>query len=263
MESNHRPPPYQGGALPTELREQIVEQTAQCNGGAGDGNRTRASSLEGYSSTIELLPHREACLDAPPAGKACGWNWWREVDGCGAPFQHPAISQNTYRQKLVEGGGWLRRGAPWPCGLRLRRTQQGCALLSNQRWFSPTSDSPFQHPAMSQNAYRQNWWREVDSNHRRRKPADLQSAPVGRLGIPPNISPEGRERPSKEPVILTGAFRAVNGQARNFPDRRIGKRAMVGREGEGRARRSWLKPTTAGKPDADKARASAAPPIRR
>ena len=32
------------------------------------------------------------------------------------------------------------------------------------------------------------WWREVDSNHRRRKPADLQSAPVGRLGIPPQQS---------------------------------------------------------------------------
>src|SRR5882724_10796449 len=31
------------------------------------------------------------------------------------------------------------------------------------------------------------WWREVDSNHRRHEPADLQSAPVGRLGIPPNI----------------------------------------------------------------------------
>ena len=31
------------------------------------------------------------------------------------------------------------------------------------------------------------WWREVDSNHRRRKPADLQSAPVGRLGIPPVV----------------------------------------------------------------------------
>ena len=30
------------------------------------------------------------------------------------------------------------------------------------------------------------WWREVDSNHRRHEPADLQSAPVGRLGIPPN-----------------------------------------------------------------------------
>ena len=26
MESNHRPPPYQGGALPTELREQVVRQ---------------------------------------------------------------------------------------------------------------------------------------------------------------------------------------------------------------------------------------------
>ena len=33
------------------------------------------------------------------------------------------------------------------------------------------------------------WWREVDSNHRRRKPADLQSAPVGRLGIPPFTEP--------------------------------------------------------------------------
>src|SRR2546425_42042 len=31
------------------------------------------------------------------------------------------------------------------------------------------------------------WWREVDSNHRRHEPADLQSAPVGRLGIPPRI----------------------------------------------------------------------------
>src|SRR5690606_27855565 len=41
------------------------------------------------------------------------------------------------------------------------------------------------------------WWREVDSNHRRRKPADLQSAPVGRLGIPPVV-----EDPVKQPVIL-------------------------------------------------------------
>jgi hypothetical protein len=29
------------------------------------------------------------------------------------------------------------------------------------------------------------WWGEQDSNLRRRKPADLQSAPVGRLGISP------------------------------------------------------------------------------
>ncbi len=38
---------------------------------------------------------------------------------------------------------------------------------------------------MGRIALRFDWWREVDSNHRRRKPADLQSAPVGRLGIPP------------------------------------------------------------------------------
>ena len=38
------------------------------------------------------------------------------------------------------------------------------------------------------------WWREVDSNHRRRKPADLQSAPVGRLGIPPTKNKHCPER---------------------------------------------------------------------
>ena len=53
--------------------------------GAGDGNRTRASSLEGYSSTIELLPRREALLVAPTAGKTDGYHW---------------------NLKLVEGGGF-------------------------------------------------------------------------------------------------------------------------------------------------------------
>src|ERR1700751_1075978 len=33
------------------------------------------------------------------------------------------------------------------------------------------------------------WWRWKDSNLRRRKPADLQSAPVGRLGTPPQNGP--------------------------------------------------------------------------
>ena len=49
------------------------------------------------------------------------------------------------------------------------------------------------------------WWREVDSNHRRRKPADLQSAPVGRLGIPPN-SVVGTSI-SKKPLRTTGGAR--------------------------------------------------------
>ena len=43
------------------------------------------------------------------------------------------------------------------------------------------------HPPQSRWPDFQNWWREVDSNHRRHEPADLQSAPVGRLGIPPKF----------------------------------------------------------------------------
>src|SRR3546814_11966188 len=50
------------------------------------------------------------------------------------------------------------------------------------------------------------WWREVDSNHRRRKPADLQSAPVGRLGIPPTKSPLFSRALARKsmPVIVPG-----------------------------------------------------------
>src|ERR1700758_2992992 len=44
------------------------------------------------------------------------------------------------------------------------------------------------------------WWRGKDSNLRRRKPADLQSAPVGRLGTPPQ----------NEPRILISEGRSVN-----------------------------------------------------
>ena len=32
------------------------------NNGAGDGNRTHATSLEGWNSTIELHPHNSICL---------------------------------------------------------------------------------------------------------------------------------------------------------------------------------------------------------
>ena len=122
MESNHRPPPYQGGALPTELRERVLQPSsvtarirpASCRtsrhkhafpwrrmrlqhpaepstlavNGAGDGNRTRASSLEGYSSTIELLPllpgsgwsiRRFLRLDNPL--ETGGGRWIRTTEG--------------------------------------------------------------------------------------------------------------------------------------------------------------------------------------
>ena len=45
------------------------------------------------------------------------------------------------------------------------------------------------------------WWRGKDSNLRRHKPADLQSAPVGRLGTPP----------ANEPRIFGPGARTVNG----------------------------------------------------
>ena len=47
---------------------------------------------------------------------------------------------------------------------------------------------------------RHGWWRGKDSNLRRRKPADLQSAPVGRLGTPPQ----------NEPRIVISEGRGVN-----------------------------------------------------
>ena len=49
-------------------------------------------------------------------------------------------------------------------------------------------------------AFRSGWWRGKDSNLRRRKPADLQSAPVGRLGTPPQ----------NEPRILILRWQGVN-----------------------------------------------------
>src|SRR5690606_7858229 len=55
------------------------------------------------------------------------------------------------------------------------------------------------------------WWREVDSNHRRRKPADLQSAPVGRLGIPPgSATATSNAAGVKQPAILVMPKRSVN-----------------------------------------------------
>src|SRR6476660_7579305 len=54
---------------------------------------------------------------------------------------------------------------------------------------------------------RRRWWRGKDSNLRRRKPADLQSAPVGRLGTPPR---------KNEPRILVATPRSVNGIGATF-----------------------------------------------
>ena len=52
---------------PTELQARF--DTLLKKGGAGDGNRTHAASLEGWNSTIELHPHFFA-FDAVP-NNAC------------------------------------------------------------------------------------------------------------------------------------------------------------------------------------------------
>jgi hypothetical protein len=52
---------------------------------------------------------------------------------------------------------------------------------------------------------RQNWWRGEDSNLRRHKPADLQSAPFGHSGTSPRfvVPPLGRTQPMARIELAT------------------------------------------------------------
>lgn len=81
------------------------------------------------------------------------------------------------------GGRWIAPGIlPPPLrGQPFGLFKSAPADLSNRL---PDGGS---NPPLATASHSCTWWREVDSNHRRRKPADLQSAPVGRLGIPPTI----------------------------------------------------------------------------
>ena len=51
------------------------------------------------------------------------------------------------------------------------------------------------------------WWWEADSNHRRVAPADLQSAPVGHLGIPP---PKIKRGKMLGPTAFAKTFLLIN-----------------------------------------------------
>src|SRR4030095_1292869 len=85
--------------------------------GAGDGNRTRTSSLEGYSSTIELLP---------------------PGDLANCPNQRK-------RNKNIGGGRWITPGIlpSAPPGPALRgvrtRSRESVEPAFFFRWFSSTS----------------------------------------------------------------------------------------------------------------------------
>ena len=85
--------------------------------------------------------------------------------------------------ELVEGGGLLRASCPSPL--------RGHSATRNVRNRSCDSVEPVLCSVVQihLDSHRSKfWWREVDSNHRRHEPADLQSAPVGRLGICPLVS---------------------------------------------------------------------------
>lgn len=55
------------------------------------------------------------------------------------------------------------------------------------------------------------WWRGKDSNLRRRKPADLQSAPFGRSGTPPADDSSTNPGQLHEPSIFAYHQWEVNG----------------------------------------------------
>ena len=73
--------------------------------GAGEGNRTPITSLEGWSSTIELHPHvgfwsgREELNLRPPAPKAGA------LPGCATPRPRSAGSISECGTCLEHGGG--------------------------------------------------------------------------------------------------------------------------------------------------------------
>src|SRR5215469_12378137 len=72
------------------------------------------------------------------------------------------------------------------------------------------------------------WWRGKDSNLRRRKPADLQSAPVGRLGTPPQ----------NEPRIVISGSRGVNASLARYLLPGVGDPRGTGGQGTRMAPRS-------------------------
>ena len=123
--SNCRPLPYQGSALPLshmgmtalQLHKNLC-RNRQTDNGAGDGNRTRVISLEGWGSTIELLPHLAFRPDADPQSARHQFRWWRRLDSNqrrrkptdlqSAPFSH----SGTPPASLKLCHGFLTKGKP-------------------------------------------------------------------------------------------------------------------------------------------------------
>ena len=103
-ESDPRPLPYQGSALPLSHKGQNARPSAKrlenltnnhSATGAGDGNRTRVISLEGWGSTIELLPPKPRW---PSNTKQNATFTLSSTRRCG----------RSKRSPLAGGGDWIR-----------------------------------------------------------------------------------------------------------------------------------------------------------
>ena len=162
MESNHRPPPYQGGALPTELRERNLFH---------EKNRFEKIAHPASTSTLR----RENVLAAKNAAFAA-----TALRALHRSFPGPLQSSGSMeRETGIEPAlvAWKATVLP----LNYSRS----AVFRPKESRLEFSGLQVLHRLSRKRGIR--WWREVDSNHRRHEPADLQSAPVGRLGIPPEL----------------------------------------------------------------------------
>jgi hypothetical protein len=183
--------------------------------GAGDGNRTRTSSLEGYSSTIELLPPgrnlvspifvkpnvvegggllRASCPS--PSGPAFGCS--KSLQAILSNLRFSLTSIKTIRKTKRGGGRWIRTTegmsqqiyslpplAAWVSLLKILKSSNQLVPSQRQR-----EVDDFGHPALRPSGhiaprYVQNRSRRFCRTTEGMSHADLQSAPVGRLGIPP------------------------------------------------------------------------------
>jgi hypothetical protein len=92
--------------------------------GAGEGNRTLMTSLEGWGSAIELRPRarqagsaRRVSTDSVPV-----WGAQRRTTAAGVKLTAGADGASPCRGPVVGIG-------PWPAGCRLRTVQRDVAQL--------------------------------------------------------------------------------------------------------------------------------------
>ena len=101
--------------------------------------------------------------------KICGQRWIRTTEGVSQQiYSLPHLATLVFAQHVF-----------------LKEEMNKSSLLKSGRRGSNPRPSAWKANALSTELLPQFWWAKMDSNHRRRKPADLQSAPFGHSGICP------------------------------------------------------------------------------